>query len=115
VQSPLLFSHVSRARCVSTAIALAPTLPALSSRFAKLSSACASSSVMSVAASISGIASVFEQRFLAGRAEDCPQWLQPSPSASLSALAVDLVQPLLQVPDAASTSSAACALLRCCR
>ena len=115
VQSPALFARVSRARCTSVAAALAPQLPAISSRFLRLSSACAVCSVMPLAAAINGVACVYEQRALAGLTGDCPQWLLPSPKAAAGSLIVDVLQPLLLAPDAAASSNAACALRRSCR
>jgi hypothetical protein len=115
VQSPVLFARVCRARCTSIAAALAPQLPAIASRFVRLSSSCAISSVMPLATAINGLACVYEQRVLAGCTADCPQWLLPSPKAAAGSLLADLLQTLLHAPDAAASSNAACALLRSCR
>jgi hypothetical protein len=115
VQSSVLFARVSRARCTSVAASLAPRLPAISSRFVRLNSSCAISSVMPLATAINGLACVYEQRVLAGCTADCPQWMLPSPKAAAGSLIVDLFQPLLHSPDAAASSNAACAILRSCR
>ena len=56
LQQPRLAAHVSLARCMSAAAALAPAVPAVTSRFLRLSSACASASVLPLSAAINGVA-----------------------------------------------------------
>ena len=58
LQQPRLAAHVSLARCMSAAAALAPAVPAVTSRFLRLSSACASASVLPLSAAINGVACV---------------------------------------------------------
>ena len=72
------------------------------------------SSVLPLAAAVH-IDCVYEQRALVSGADDCPQWMQPTPTAAAASLITDLLQPLLHAPDATASSNAACALLRCCR
>jgi hypothetical protein len=115
VQNTRLVAHVALARCTSTAAALAPNLHAITTRFSRLGSACSASSIMPVAVIINGVASVYHQRVLAGSADDCPQCMLPAPLAACASLIVDVMHPLLHVPDAAASSSAASALLRCSR